>query len=79
MVYTTKEQIIAALRKMIDDHQLTQRDVAELACVSIKSVESWLAPPGAANHRTMHARHLRSIHMALPAFLRRRRSQQKKE
>lgn len=77
MNFPTKEQCVASLRKLIEENDLTQRDVADLACVSIKTVESWLAPIGAANHRTMPARHLRSVHYALPEFNRRRRSQQK--
>lgn len=73
MDLVTNEQAVAALRKLIEEHDLTQREIAELACVSIKTVESWLAQPGAANHRSMHARHLRAVHHFLPALLRRRK------
>ena len=77
MNHATAEQTITALRQLIAENGLTHRDVAELACVSIKTVESWLAQPGAANHRAMHVRHLRSVHYALPEFNRRLRSQER--
>lgn len=51
------------------EHELTQREVALLAAVSIKTVEGWLASPDAASHRTMHARHMLLIRASLPGFL----------
>lgn len=53
------------LRTLMADHGLTQRDVALMACVSLKTVESWLAAASAASHRKMHVRHIRSIRFAL--------------
>lgn len=77
MTNATNDQAMIALRKMIADNGLTYADLAELACVSIKTVESWLATPGAANHRNFHRRHLNSIAFGLPAFLKKRRAAQK--
>lgn len=57
------------LRALMSRHGLTQREVAEIACVAIKTVEGWLADKGAASHRTMHLRHIRSIRAMLPGFL----------
>lgn len=57
------------LRALMSEHQLTQREVAVLACVSIKTVESWLAAPDAASHRAMPMRHLRCIRFAIPQHL----------
>lgn len=54
------------LRALMSEHKLTQGDVAEMACVSVKTVESWLASKDAASHRTMPARHLRVVRFALP-------------
>lgn len=68
----SKEAALEDLRDLIDIHQLTHADVAELACVSRKTVESWLASPASANHRTMPSRHIRTIRFALPSFLRAR-------
>lgn len=60
------------LRALVSRHQLTQRDVAALGGVSLKTVESWLAAPESANHRTMPERALLLIKLSLPAFLKRR-------
>lgn len=57
------------LRALMQKHELTQRDVAELACVSIKTVESWLADAESSNHRNMPGRNMRAIRFALPAHL----------
>lgn len=57
------------LRTVMQTHDLTQREVAEIACVSLKTVESWLAEKGAASYRNMHPRHLRTILVMLPGFL----------
>jgi hypothetical protein len=57
------------LRALIEEHDLTQPDVASLAGVALKTVESWLADPGAANYRRMHARHLKMIRAMLPGYL----------
>lgn len=57
------------LRVLMSEHKLTQGNVAEMACVSIKTVESWLASSDAASHRKMPARHLRVIRYALPQHL----------
>jgi transcriptional regulator with XRE-family HTH domain len=59
----------ADLRDLMREHGLTQRAVAELACVSIKTVEGWLADAGAASHRNMHPRHLRAVRAMLPGYL----------
>lgn len=63
------------LRSFMGRHSLTQREVAEVAQVSIKTVESWLADPASANFRRMPARALALVQFALPQFLRRRRKE----
>ena len=70
-----------ALRAVIDEHGLTQPEVAALAGVHLKTVASWLAGPDAASHRNMASRHLRTVLLALPRFLaaHRRAAPKKKE
>lgn len=63
-----------SLRHIMAQHHLTQRDVAELCCVHLKTVESWLADPKSANHRLMHHRHMLSLAHQLPGFLAKRKS-----
>lgn len=70
---------LQGLRALMARHDLTQRDVAVLACVSVKTVESWLASPDSANWRNFHPRHLAGIHYNLSAFLRSRRAGAKKK
>jgi hypothetical protein len=67
------------LRELLAEHKLSQREASELACVSLKTVESWLAPKGAANHRTMHPRHLHMIRHMLPGFLAAKRGREGKK
>lgn len=57
------------LRALIKEHDLTQREIAGLACVSIKTVESWLSDKDAAMHRKMQVRHIRLIRFSLPQHL----------
>ena len=57
------------LREIMAEHGLTQRDVAALACVSIKTVEGWLAHKAAASFRSMAPRHLALIRHSLPGYL----------
>ena len=65
---------VDGLRKLMAEHALTYRDVAALACVSVKTVESWLADPSSAMHRSMPPRHLLSMAHQLPGLLARRKS-----
>lgn len=65
---------IDGLRNTMRRHELTQRDVSELCCVSVKTVESWLADPKSANHRKMPPRHLLSLAHQLPGFLVKRKT-----
>lgn len=65
---------VEGLRLMMAEHGLTQRDIAALACVSLKTVESWLADPESANYRKMPPRHLLSIAHQLPGLLARRKT-----
>lgn len=74
MAPTNFGKSVAGLRKLMAEHKLTQRDVAELACVSVKTVESWLAEPGAGHFRQMPARHLLAIAHQLPGFLGKRKT-----
>lgn len=53
------------LRELMAARGLTQRQVADLACVSIKTVESWLADPSSANWRRMPDRALVLIRLSL--------------
>jgi transcriptional regulator with XRE-family HTH domain len=64
---------VDALRALMEKHSLLQREVAELAGVSTKTVESWLAPLGSASHRFMPSRHITLIRAMLPAFLQARK------
>lgn len=60
------------LRAAMKRHRLTYRDVAQLAQVSPKTVEGWLATPGAAVFRNMRERDLALVTASLPAFLKAR-------
>lgn len=63
----------AKLRELMTDRELTQREVAQLAGVSIKAVEGWLADPSAASHRAMAPRYLTTILALLPKYIAARR------
>lgn len=69
--------IAADLRALMQKHDLTQREISEIACVHPKTVESWLADASSANFRKMQPRHLSLIHAMLPRFLAARRSSKK--
>jgi uncharacterized protein (DUF2267 family) len=75
----TNGRAAESLRAVMAEHGLRARDVAELCCVSLKTVESWLANPEAASFRSMSPRHLRSLAFALPAFLGKRRTVEKRK
>ena len=75
----TKDEAAAqVLRKMMTEHSLTQREVAEIATVSVKTVEGWLADKGASSYRSMPARHINVIRVMLPGFLAARRGRKVK-
>lgn len=74
--YQNPGDTTTSLRHVMTTNALTQRDVAELACVHVKTVESWLADPSSANFRRMHARHMLAVSHALPAFLKKRKAAQ---
>ena len=65
------------LKNLMKAHGLTYGDVAQLACVSKKTVESWLASPDSAMHRNFHPRHLGGIMHNLPALLKARKKAKK--
>ena len=71
---TRSEAAAVTLRKFMEQHTLTQRDIATLACVHIKTVEGWLADPDAASFRKMPPRHISVIRVMLPGFLAKRKS-----
>lgn len=64
---------VAQLRQLMADRDLTQVEVAELAGVSVKTIEGWLADPSAASHRAMSPRYLTMILALLPKYLAARR------
>lgn len=59
----------STLRSIVTAHSLRYRDVAELALVSVKCVEGWLATPGAASHRPVRERDVLLITHRLPEWL----------
>lgn len=58
-----------ALRSLMKKHSLTNAQVAEVAGVSVKTVESWVAEPKAASWRPMPERQLKAFKALLPDFL----------
>lgn len=58
-----------ALRAIVNKHSLRHRDVAELALVSVKCVEGWLASPAAASHSPVRERDVLLITHRLPEWL----------
>jgi uncharacterized protein YehS (DUF1456 family) len=57
------------LRALMRENKLSNLDVAELASVHPKTVESWLADQKAASFRRMAPRHLSLILAMLPGFV----------
>jgi hypothetical protein len=68
---------LEGLRNLMAEHKLTQREIAELACVSVKTVESWLADPSAASFRRFHPRVMGGILYNLTPYLRKRKAAKK--
>lgn len=66
---------VQELRSLMEQHALSQRDVASLAAVSKKTVEGWLASPGSSSARGMADRNLTLIRAQLPGFLAARRKE----
>jgi DNA-binding transcriptional regulator YiaG len=67
-----KTSPVQQLREIKARHSLTNADIAGLAGVSVKAVESWLASETAASRRSMAGRHMMLIRASLPLFLARR-------
>lgn len=59
----------AQLRALMAEHSLTRPEIAQLAGVTLKTVESWLASDGSASRREMPARHLIVITAQLRKYL----------
>lgn len=53
------------LRELMEQHKLTRDDVARIAGVGCSTVDTWLAPEGAASHRGMRDRSIRLIELEL--------------
>jgi len=66
---TKPKKPAARLRELKAQHGLTSAELAQVAMVSPKTVESWLARDGAANHRRVRANVLCFIELMLPAYL----------
>lgn len=62
---TTKTTNAERLRKLMSRNRLTRYKAAQLAGVTGKAVDSWLAPVGAASHRAMPDRALKLIELEL--------------
>jgi hypothetical protein len=60
---------IEALRQLMRKHRLTQKDVAAMCCVNLRTVKFWLASDSAKNKSTMPARQLQLIALQLPSYL----------
>jgi len=58
---------VMRLRVLMLENELTYANVAAYCSVSVKTVESWLASPGAENHRALHPRYLELIELKLAA------------
>ena len=58
-----------ALRALMRKHKLQNSDIAKIAEVHIKTVESWLATPGSASGRKMADRHMTLIKQSLRDYL----------
>ena len=61
------ESNVAELRRIMKDHKLSRKDVAELCDVSIHTVKAWLLPAHAKAHRTFRDKELRSLKLELRA------------
>jgi len=59
----------STLRTIVAAHGLRYRDVADLALVSVKCVEGWLASPAAASNRPVRERDVLLITHRLPEWL----------
>ena len=58
-----------SLRALMRKHKLKNADIAVIAQVHLKTVESWLASPGSASGRKMADRHLTLIKQSLKDYL----------
>ena len=58
-----------ALRALMRKHKLKNADIAVIAQVHLKTVESWLATPGSASGRKMADRHMTLIKQSLRVYL----------
>lgn len=54
-----------ALRRLMDRHKLSRDRVAELCVVQRSTVDSWLAPMGAASYRAMPDRAIDLLELRL--------------
>lgn len=64
-----------SLRSMMASNGLTNANVADMCCVSVKTVESWLASTASASFRKMPPRHIQMLAHMLPVFLAKRKAQ----
>lgn len=58
---------VAELRKLMADHKLLRKEVADLCGVTIHTVNAWLLPPHAKAHRTMRDQTLRHLQLEIRA------------
>ncbi len=55
------------LKRLMAKHGMTNQQMADLACVSVKTVQSWRLPPGNAMHRNLSDKRLEMIKRLLAA------------
>jgi DNA-binding transcriptional MerR regulator len=61
------EANVAELRKLMKDHKLNRKEVAELCDVSIHTVNAWLLPAHSKSHRNFRNKELRKLQLELRA------------
>lgn len=58
---------VAELRKLMKDHKLSRKDVAELCDCSEHTVNAWLLPAHSKAHRNFRPKELRKLQLELRA------------
>ncbi len=63
------QQQAAELRALMAEHDLTQAEVAQFSGFAKRTIEGWLANPGAATSRNFSQRNLDIIKLYLQTYL----------
>ncbi len=69
MTYARSLANVAALRELMQQHKLSNRQMAEITGFSIKAFEGWLASRGSNSGRNFSTRNLEIIRMYVAGYV----------